>query len=70
MRPTFVPGEQSIALAPGSKLGPYEVVASLNHPNVAAIHGLEEAGGARALIMELVEGATLAERIKSAPIPP
>jgi len=46
-----------------------QVLASLNHPNIAAIHGLEEAGGVRALVMELVEGPTLAERIKSGPIP-
>jgi serine/threonine protein kinase len=36
-----------------------EVLASLNHPNIAAIHGLEEAGGSQALIMELVEGEDL-----------
>jgi serine/threonine protein kinase/Tol biopolymer transport system component len=40
-----------------------QVLASLNHPNIAAIHGLEESGGIRALVMELVEGPTLAERI-------
>ena len=40
-----------------------EVLASLNHPNIAAIHGLEESDGVKALVMELVEGATLAERI-------
>jgi serine/threonine protein kinase/Tol biopolymer transport system component len=41
-----------------------KVLASLNHPNIASIYGLEESNGARALIMELVEGPTLAERIK------
>jgi serine/threonine protein kinase len=46
-----------------------EVLASLNHPNIAAIHGLEEADGIRALIMELVEGDTLAEQIEQGPIP-
>ncbi len=46
-----------------------QVLASLNHPNIAAIHGLEEASGVRALVMELVEGPTLAERIKPGPIP-
>ena len=46
-----------------------EVLASLNHPNIAAIHGLEEADGVRALVLELVEGATLADRIKRGPIP-
>ena len=46
-----------------------EVLASLNHPNIAAIHGLEEAEGIRALVLELVEGPTLADRIKRGPIP-
>src|SRR5215831_13523334 len=40
-----------------------QVLASLNHPNIATIHGLEESNGHCALVMELVEGATLAERI-------
>src|SRR6266404_702777 len=40
-----------------------QVLASLNHPNIAGIYGLEESGGVRALVMELVEGQTLAERI-------
>ncbi|HET9178725.1 MAG TPA: protein kinase [Terriglobia bacterium] len=40
-----------------------KVLASLNHPNIAAIYGLEESNGIRALVMELVEGETLAERI-------
>jgi serine/threonine protein kinase len=39
-----------------------QFLASLNHPNIAAIHGLEDAGGVRALVLELVEGETLAER--------
>jgi hypothetical protein len=38
-------------------------LASLNHPNIAAIYGLEESGSTRALVMELVEGPTLAERL-------
>ena len=46
-----------------------EVLASLNHPNIAAIHGLEEADDTRALVLELVEGPTLADRIKRGPIP-
>ena len=46
-----------------------QVLASLNHPNIAAIHGLEEADGIRALVLELVEGDTLADRIARAPIP-
>jgi len=46
-----------------------EVLASLNHPNIAAIHGLERSGGQTALVMELVEGPTLADRIARGPIP-
>ena len=46
-----------------------KVLASLNHPNIAAIYGLEEAEGVRALVLELVEGPTLADRIKRGPIP-
>ena len=46
-----------------------EVLASLNHPGIAAIYGLEEAGDTRALVLELVEGPTLADRIKRGPIP-
>jgi serine/threonine protein kinase len=45
-----------------------QVLASLNHPNIAAIYGLEESGEVRALVMELVEGQTLAEQIASGPI--
>src|SRR5437667_5950435 len=40
-----------------------QMLASLNHPNIASIYGLEESGGVRALVMELVEGPTLGERI-------
>ena len=40
-----------------------QLLASLNHPHIAQIHGLEDAGGQHALVMELVEGATLADRI-------
>ena len=46
-----------------------EVLASLNHPNIAAIHGLEGEDGVRALVFELVEGPTLADRIKQGAIP-
>ena len=46
-----------------------KVLASLSHPNIAGIHGLEEADGTRALVLELVEGPTLAERIAQGPIP-
>ena len=46
-----------------------QVLASLNHPNIAQIHGLEESEGTRALVLELVEGPTLADRIAQGPIP-
>ena len=46
-----------------------EVLASLNHPNIAAIYGLERSAGTTALVMELVEGPTLADRIAQGPIP-
>src|SRR5687767_14393998 len=45
-----------------------EVLASLNHPNIAAIYGLERAGDVTALVMELVEGETLSERIEKSPL--
>jgi serine/threonine protein kinase len=46
-----------------------QLLASLNHPNIAAIYDLEEDDGFRFLILELVEGETLAERLKRGPIP-
>ena len=46
-----------------------EVLASLNHPHIAAIHSLERAEGITALVMELVEGSTLADRIAQGRIP-
>ena len=46
-----------------------KILASLNHPNIAQIHGVEESEGTRALVLELVEGPTLADRIKQGPIP-
>ena len=46
-----------------------KVLASLNHPNIGSIYGLEEAEGIKALVLELVEGPTLANRIKRGPIP-
>ena len=46
-----------------------QVLASLNHPGIAAIYGIEEAEGTRALVLELVEGPTLADRISKGPIP-
>jgi serine/threonine-protein kinase len=46
-----------------------KLLASLNHPNIAAIYGLEESSGTNFLVLELVEGDTLADRIKAGPIP-
>ena len=43
--------------------------ASLNHPNNASVHGFEESNGVNALVLELIEGPTLAERIAQGPIP-
>ncbi|MGH9716589.1 MAG: protein kinase domain-containing protein, partial [Candidatus Acidiferrales bacterium] len=46
-----------------------KLLASLNHPNIAAIYGFEDSGATHALVMELVEGPTLADRLKAGPIP-
>ena len=46
-----------------------QTLAALNHPNIAAIYGLEEHGGVSALVMELVEGEDLSQRIVRGPIP-
>ena len=46
-----------------------QVLASLNHPHIAQIYGLEDSGDLRALVMELVEGSTLADRIARGPLP-
>src|SRR5471030_3179483 len=46
-----------------------EVLASLNHPHIAGIYGLEESGGVSALVMEFVEGEDLSQRIARGPIP-
>ncbi len=57
----------------GQRMGRFqreaEVLASLNHPYIGIIHGFEETGDVRALVLELVEGPTLAERIAEGPIP-
>ena len=58
---------------PTEELSPFqreaEVLASLNHPNVAAIYGVEDTPNETALVMELVEGPTLADRIAQGAIP-
>jgi serine/threonine-protein kinase len=63
---------ESFALDPG-RIARFkreaQVLASLNHPNIAAIYGLEESNGISALVLELVEGPTLADRIAHGPIP-
>ena len=46
-----------------------QMLAALNHPNIAAIYGLEESNGRQALVLELVEGVTLAKRIEDGPLP-
>src|SRR5262245_53761512 len=46
-----------------------EVLASLNHPNIAAIYDVQEANGSRFLVLELIEGETLADRIARGRIP-
>src|SRR5580765_4795618 len=45
-----------------------QVLASLNHPNIAAIYGFEDSKGVQALVLELIEGPTLADRIDQGPI--
>ena len=46
-----------------------KLLASLNHPNIASIHGFEEDNGTHFLVMELVEGDTLADRVRRGAIP-
>src|SRR5262245_18600957 len=46
-----------------------QVLAALNHPNIAQIFGIEESGDKRCIVMELVEGETLQARIQRGPIP-
>src|SRR5215470_8177332 len=46
-----------------------QVLASLNHPNIAQIYGIEETGDTRCIVMELVQGETLQERIKRGLVP-
>ena len=46
-----------------------EVLAALNHPHIAQIHGLEKSGGLTALVMELVEGEDLSQRIANGAVP-
>src|SRR6202162_170393 len=45
------------------------VLASLNHPHIASIYGMEESTSVKALVLELVEGQTLQDRIEAGPIP-
>jgi serine/threonine protein kinase len=46
-----------------------KLLAALDHPNIAVVYGLEDSGGTRALVMQLAEGPTLADRISKGPIP-
>jgi serine/threonine protein kinase len=45
------------------------MLAALNHPHIGAIYGVEDAGGIHALVLELIEGETLAERLRQGPMP-
>src|SRR5438876_11287073 len=47
-----------------------QVLASLNHPHIAAIHGFEDSAGVLALVLALLEGPTLADRTAQRPVPP
>ena len=47
-----------------------QLLASLNHSNIGSIYGLEDSGGAQAIVMELVEGPTLADRLAGGPLAP
>ena len=68
-RAVAIKGLPELVAGDGERLARFqreaEVLASLNHPNIAAIYGLERSAGTTALVMELVEGPTLAERIAS-----
>src|SRR5262245_60882110 len=46
-----------------------QLLASVNHPNIAQIFGLEQVGNAGCIVMELVEGETLSEKLKNGPLP-
>ena len=62
-----------IFAADPSRLARFEreakILATLNHPNIASVYGLEESDGKRFLVMELVEGKTLAQRLLKGPLP-
>ena len=55
--------------SPGALQREAKTLASLNHPHIAAIYGVEKSGGALALVMELVEGDDLSQRIRKGAIP-
>ena len=63
----------AVVAADGERLARFqreaEVLAALNHPNIASIYGLERSGASTGLVMELIEGPTLADRIAGGPIP-
>ena len=46
-----------------------QILAALNHPNIAAIYGIEQSSDATALVLEFIDGLTVAERIEQGPIP-
>ncbi len=65
VRPTLVDSDDRVARFTREA----RLLASLNHPNIATIHGFEECDGVRFLVLELVPGATLAEMVAKGPIP-
>jgi len=79
-RDTKLGREVAIKVLPASVAGSHDrlarferearVLATLNHTNIAAIYGVEDSTDVRALVLELVEGPTLADRIHEGPIPP
>jgi serine/threonine-protein kinase len=64
---------QAVLVHSGDRLARFEreaeLLAALNHPGIAAIYGIEKSAGITALVLELVEGPTLADRLAHGPVP-